>query len=89
MRSVTVVLVDRVLRAVVSLGTAQVSGRCLLVCGRADARTRPITHRLTLPRHLRSCQLEQRFRLPLPEDARRADAGAAQPRQASDQRRRM
>jgi hypothetical protein len=43
--------------------------------------TRLITHRLSLVGHLRFCPLEQRFRVPLPEDAGRADAGAAQPRE--------
>jgi hypothetical protein len=51
-------------------------------------RTRPMTHPLTLARHLRSCRSEQRFRYPPPEDAGRADAGAAEPRQAPEQRER-
>jgi hypothetical protein len=58
---------------------AAVSGS---VRGTADAIARQMTHRPTLPRHLRSCLLEQRFRLPLLEDAGRADARAAQPREA-------
>jgi hypothetical protein len=53
------------------------------VCGTADVGTRPITHPLTRQRHLRFCRREQRFRVPLPEDAGRADAGAAQPSQRS------
>jgi hypothetical protein len=55
-------------------------------CGRRNS---PITHPLMLQRHLRFCRREQRFRVPLPEDAGRADAGPTEPRQASDQRERV
>ena len=48
-----------------------------------------MTHPLALMRHLRFHHSEQRCRVPLPEDARRADAGATQPRQAFYQRRRL
>ena len=53
------------------------------------ARTRPMTHPLSLMRHLRLHRSEQRSRIPRPEDAGRADAGPAEPRQASDQRGRL
>ncbi len=43
---------------------------------------RPTNPPLSLVGDLRSCRSEQRFRGPLPEDAGRADAGAAEPRQA-------
>ena len=46
-----------------------------------------MTRSPTLARHLRFRRGEQRFRVPLTEDAGRADAGAAQPGQVSDQRR--
>src|SRR3954447_18341481 len=56
---------------------------------KVGARTRPITHRRTLWRHLRLWRCEQRFRVPLPQDAGRTEAGPAQPRQASCQRERV
>ena len=55
----------------------------------AVATTRPTTSAVSLVCDLRVHHSEQRFRGSLPEDARRAHAGAAQPRQASGKRKRL